>query len=74
MPKSTIPITSQMLDAAYTYLESLSSMVGMAPEEQVKAVLAHIYQIMYGLRPAEVPAPLPPAAPAWTPPAITIPK
>lgn len=65
-------VTPEMLDAAYQYLESLSSMVGMAPEQQVKAVLAQVYRLMDAKRPV---APIaPPAAQTWTPPVITIPK
>jgi hypothetical protein len=70
-------VTPEMLDAAYRYLESLSSMVGMAPEQQVKAVLAQVYRLMDAKRPAPVTPPVPltaSVAPAWTPPVITIPK
>ena len=53
------PVTPQMLDAAYQYLKSLSSMVGMAPEEQVKAVLAQAYRLMDAKRPIPAPPPIP---------------
>jgi hypothetical protein len=62
------PVTPQMLDAAYTYLEQLSSMVGMAPEEQVKAVLAQVYRLMDAKRPLPAPAPTP------APTAVSVPK
>lgn len=47
----SIPVTQQMLDAAYTHLEQLSSMVDMAPKDQVQAALAEVYRIMYSRRP-----------------------
>ena len=46
-----IPVTPQMLDAAYAYLEQLSSMVGMAPKDQVRSMLTEVYKIMYSRRP-----------------------
>ena len=68
------PVTPEMLDVAYQYLESLSSMVGMAPEQQVKAVLAQVYRLMDAKRPTPIAPPAASAAPVWTPPVITTPK
>jgi hypothetical protein len=68
------PVTPEMLDVAYQYLESLSSMVDMAPEEQVKAVLAQVYRLMDAKRPLPAVPPATSATPAWTPPVITAPK
>lgn len=65
-------VTPAMLDAAYKWAESKSSMVGFVPEAQVKAAFSELFKLMYdtgyhGMVPVAPAVPSPAPKPAVLP-------